>query len=84
MPDGFEPSSDLVALNGRLYGTTSVGGVNNQGTVFRITTSGEENVVYSFAVGCQRRKKCSDGLNPTALVRVNGKVLAAGGGGLGP
>ena len=85
VPDGFEPSSELVALNGRLYGTTSVGGVNNQGTVFRITTSGEENVVYSFAVGCQRRKKCSDGLNPTALVRVNGKLYGStGGGGLGP
>jgi len=85
VPDGSGPSSRLVALNGDLYGTTSIGGANNQGTVYRITTSGAENVVYSFAIGCQRRKKCADGLNPTGLLVVNGTLYGTtGGGGLGP
>lgn len=85
VPDGFWPSSRLVALNGKLYGTTSIGGANNLGTVYRITTSGIENVVYSFATGCQKRKKCSDGVNPTGLVRLIGTLYGTtGGGGLGP
>jgi uncharacterized repeat protein (TIGR03803 family) len=71
VPDGFGPSSRLVALRGKLYGTTGGGGDNNEGTVYRITTSGEENVVYSFAPGCRRNRKCPDGWIPTDLVRVN-------------
>ena len=85
VPDGFGPSSRLVALNGRLYGTTRAGGAGDEGTVYRITTSGAENVVYSFATGCQRHKKCSDGLSPTSLLHVSDTLYGTtGGGGLGP
>jgi uncharacterized repeat protein (TIGR03803 family) len=85
VPDGFGPNTRLVALKGQLYGTTSSGGANNEGTVYRITTGGSENVVYSFAPGCRRKKKCSDGLVPTSIVRVNSTLYGTTlGGGLGP
>lgn len=50
--DGIDPIGSLIAVKGMLYGTTSEGGANTCsfgcGTVFSITTSGAENVVYSF------------------------------------
>lgn len=85
VPDGTGPSSRLVALKGTLYGTTLYGGANNEGTVYRITAGGSEDVVYSFAPGCKRKRKCSDGLVPTSLVHIGGKLYGATlGGGLGP
>ena len=74
--DGAEPWAGLVNVNGTLYGTTSVGGANscqssNQGcgTVFSITPSGTENVLYSFKGGT------SDGGVPRAsLLNVNGTI----------
>jgi len=84
IPDGFEPDTRLVALNGRLYGTTRAGGAG-QGTVYSITTSGVEKVLHSFATGCQKAKKCSDGAIPTGLAHVKGTLYGTtGGGGLGP
>lgn len=35
--DGIEPYSALVEVNGTLYGTTSEGGAENNGTVFAFT-----------------------------------------------
>lgn len=46
--DGANPSADLIDLKGTLYGTTVNGGAHNGGTVFSITTNGEERVLYSF------------------------------------
>jgi uncharacterized repeat protein (TIGR03803 family) len=52
--DGQWPKAGLVAVNGTLYGTTSLGGTGNCasnegcGTVFKITTAGKETVLYSF------------------------------------
>ncbi len=47
--DGQKPTGALVEANdGNLYGTTTVGGANGTGTVFRITFSGTESVLYSF------------------------------------
>ena len=47
--DGAEPIGRLIeGSDGNLYGTTSVGGANNLGTVFRITRLGVETVLYSF------------------------------------
>ena len=58
--DGSQPVGVLVQANdGNLYGTTYVGGANNQGTVYKITTSGTYTLLYSFHdVGG------SDGINP--------------------
>jgi len=46
-------------VSGTLYGTTQFGGVFGNGTVYKISTSGAEIAVYSFAGG-------GDGANPNA------------------
>jgi uncharacterized repeat protein (TIGR03803 family) len=52
-------------VNGTLYGTTPQGGAS-AGTVFEVSTSGKERVLYSF-------KGVPDGAYPGAgLVDVNG------------
>ncbi|PRC94729.1 Gloeo Verruco repeat [Solimicrobium silvestre] len=47
--DGTQPSAGLTFGPDRnMYGTTSSGGVNGGGTVYRMTLSGQEEVVDSF------------------------------------
>jgi len=47
--DGTVPLAGLIQGNdGNLYGTTSLGGTNNHGTVFRISPSGNYTNLYSF------------------------------------
>jgi uncharacterized repeat protein (TIGR03803 family) len=66
--DGTQPSSKMIDVNGTLYGTTSWGGAHQLGTVFSITTSGIERVVYSFAGD-------HDGENPASpLISANGAL----------
>ena len=58
--DGADPQSSLIAdSNGNLYGTTSAGGANGRGTVFRLSPGGKETVLYAFTGG-------SDGEYPSA------------------
>src|SRR5580704_12665845 len=45
---------------GNLYGTTSIGGNSQLGVVFKMTTSGQETVLYNFGGGT------TDGANPQA------------------
>ena len=46
---GADPNGALVqATNGDLYGTTVVGGTNNDGSVFKITPSGTLTMLHSF------------------------------------
>jgi len=45
--DGSNPLSDLIDVNGTLYGTTSDSG-GGGGTVFSVTTDGVENIIYAF------------------------------------
>lgn len=50
--DGLWPHSSLIELKGQLYGTTIAGGnqlSGTQGTVYEVSTSGKERVLYSFA-----------------------------------
>jgi uncharacterized repeat protein (TIGR03803 family) len=53
-PDGARPATALVRLNGTLYGTTVAGGQNddpschNCGTVYSVTPTGPEMVLYRF------------------------------------
>jgi uncharacterized repeat protein (TIGR03803 family) len=63
--DGEFPSSGLTNVNGVLYGTASVGGTGRFGIVYSITTSGTENVLYSFTGP-------PDGQDPDGLIYVNG------------
>jgi len=69
--DGANPRANLMDVNGTLYGTTSKGGTVQKeawGTVFAISLSGDENVLYSFRGGA-----AGDGKLPTAgLARVGG------------
>ena len=61
-PDGRNPSSGLVQGNdGNFYGTTQYGGANDDGTVFKITPSGELATLHSF--------EGTDGDVPNALVQ---------------
>jgi uncharacterized repeat protein (TIGR03803 family) len=64
--DGSAPSAGLIqATNGDFYGTTSSGGANNRGTVFKITPSGTLTTLYSFC----SKSFCADGDWPLALVQ---------------
>ncbi|MGA8574601.1 MAG: choice-of-anchor tandem repeat GloVer-containing protein [Candidatus Cybelea sp.] len=54
--DGAAPEAPVIALKGRLYGTTVVGGGNGCGgsgcgTVYWLTTIGKEFVLYRFTGG---------------------------------
>jgi uncharacterized repeat protein (TIGR03803 family) len=70
-PDGASPYGPVVADKaGNLYGTTSAGGTNNAGTVYRIQPEGSssytETVLYSFKSG-------SDGGQPYAGLIMDAK-----------
>jgi uncharacterized repeat protein (TIGR03803 family) len=48
--DGQNPGSRLIMDQaGNLYGTTSSGGVFNNGTIFKVDASGHETVLHTFA-----------------------------------
>lgn len=50
--DGAAPGAGLVMDGqGNLYGTTVYGGVYGDGSVFKLTLSGKETVLYSFTGG---------------------------------
>lgn len=73
--DGEYPYAGLLNVEGTLYGTTFYGGANGYGTVFSITRSGTETVLYSFRRG-------TDGDTPYArLVNVKGKLYGTTWGG---
>jgi len=49
--DGATPLGGLVlATDGNFYGTTEIGGTDNQGTVFRMTPAGKLTTLHSFDV----------------------------------
>ena len=56
--DGAYPEAGLVqGSDGNFYGTTTSGGTNNAGTVFKISPNGALTTLYSFTGG-------NDGANP--------------------
>lgn len=67
--DGENPAAPLVVVHGELYGTTLHGGYRaGLGTVFAVSTSGDEHVLHAFAGG-------DDGAFPLAgLVAVGGEL----------
>jgi uncharacterized repeat protein (TIGR03803 family) len=79
--DGATPAGGLVlGADGNFYGTTQTGGAHNDGTIFEVTPSGIETVLYSFG------SIPNDSANPSFdLIEVNGAFYgtAGGGGGFG-
>ncbi len=74
--DGANPQAGLTQVGGTLFGTTSRGGTDNFGTVFKVTKAGTETVVYAF--------KGIDGIDPVgSLINVHGTLFGTtdGGGG---
>jgi len=75
--DGAFPNGDLIRdTTGNFYGTTQFGGASNQGVVFKLDSSGQESVLYSFTGG-------TDGGIPIGRLLANGGsfygVTSAGG-----
>lgn len=82
VPDGDDPATPITLDRwGNAYGTTASGGAYNFGTVFQLSTSGQETVIYSFTGG-------ADGLDPHGGVIIDnagnlyGTAVAGGFGGL--
>jgi uncharacterized repeat protein (TIGR03803 family) len=78
--DGSEPGWIVLGKNGDLYGTTFKGGAyNNGGTVFKLTQSGQETVLYSFCSVVL----CADGAGPGGAIALdkNGNLYGATAGG---
>ena len=79
--DGQFPGGNLVYINGTLYGTTPYGGDGEEcsgrgcGTVFSVTTSGMESVLYRF------KGPPYDAEYPDGLVALNNVLYGTGGGG---
>jgi uncharacterized repeat protein (TIGR03803 family) len=66
--DGASPNDSLIeGTDGKLYGDTSNGGTNNTGTIFSLTLTGSEAVVYSFGASAS-----GDGINPYAALILGG------------
>jgi uncharacterized repeat protein (TIGR03803 family) len=66
--DGENPVALFVGTDGNFYGTTVYGGnsrnINGDGTVFKMTPSGQLSTIYSFC----SLPNCSDGGDPSSLV----------------
>jgi uncharacterized repeat protein (TIGR03803 family) len=68
--DGISPGTAVTMVEDALYGTTSAGGADSEGTVFRVTTSGTERVLHSFGESYE-----DDGIYPMSdLIYVNGTL----------
>ncbi len=67
---GIYPYASLIAVSGKLYGTTGAGGTNNTGTVFALNTDGTGfQTLYSFGTNT------GDGANPyCSLIAVGSKL----------
>ncbi len=75
--DGEDPfSQPVVGNDGSIYGTTSEGGAYDYGIVYKISPSGVETILYSFA------DSDSDGSGPEYLIMGNdGRLYGISGSG---
>jgi uncharacterized repeat protein (TIGR03803 family) len=69
--DGALPLGPLAYLHGKLYGTTLGGGAKGYGTVFSITTSGNETVIHSF-----KGRPTDGGMPRDGLINANGTLYS--------
>lgn len=70
--DGKGPYGGLIKLNGNFYGTTSAGGLYNEGTVYEMVPNGDgtytKYVIYKFTGG-------NDGAEATGALSTDGTRL---------
>jgi uncharacterized repeat protein (TIGR03803 family) len=79
--DGAEPYSDMtIDAQGNLFGTTLTGGSTNNGTVFKVDTSGHLTVLYSFKGGTVDGSIPVGGLVADAGDNLYGTTLRGGSG----
>lgn len=74
--DGAFPRSGLIlGSDGNFYGTTLSGGTANDGTIYKITPSGQFTLLYSFC----SQTNCADGFSPVIplLQHTNGKFYGS-------
>src|SRR4051794_23470340 len=57
---GKDPTALIEATDGNLYGTTIVGGMSQQGILFRMSSQGTIAILHLFS--------SDEGINPIALV----------------
>lgn len=82
---GREPTGSIVATaDGWIYGVTLTGGANNTGSIFRVSLSGEMQLLYTFEADSQVVYKSGLSLGPEgrlygtedgALLRDNGSAF---------
>jgi uncharacterized repeat protein (TIGR03803 family) len=64
-PGGTDPNTGVILTwSGEFYGATANGGAANAGTVYKVTSTGRETVLYTFAGGV-------DGSHPGAGVVID-------------
>jgi uncharacterized repeat protein (TIGR03803 family) len=80
-PGGSHPLGGLIRdSQGALYGTTTEGGPNNAGAVFKLAPSGSgytESTLYTF-VGCNPSSPSCDGAEPAASLYMDGTCTLYG------
>jgi uncharacterized repeat protein (TIGR03803 family) len=59
-PDGQYPNGVVLGSDGNFYGTTYAGGKSNKGVIFKVSSTGEITVLYSFC----SLANCKDGAGP--------------------
>lgn len=86
--DGVGPAGLVIGTDGNFYSTTAAGGAYGQGTVFKVTSTGVETVLYSFS-GNGGISGSVDGASPEGGViegtdgKLHGTTSAGGAGGIG-
>lgn len=82
--DGWLPvGSPIEAADGNFYGATTAGGATDNGAVFRITPSGAEAALYSFAGGTIDGEEPQSGVFQAADGNLYGVTVYGGANGLG-
>ncbi len=78
--DGSLSRSTMVVINGVMYGTTTNGGTDGVGSIFRITPLGNYQVVYSFpalpqGTGGELGPSPTNGSSPSGPLAAVGSVI---------
>ncbi len=82
--DGGNPFVGVIRdAAGNLYGTTAAGGASGLGTVFKLTKTGKETVLYSFAGGTTDGCSPFGGLLRDAAGNLYGTTEVCGASGVG-